>query len=46
MLFEPEHPQGNDFDDEMIDTSSMHTNVGSKAYEKGGGIAINDPKLM
>ena len=30
---------------EADETISMHTNVGSKAYERGGGVAV-DPKLL
>ena len=44
MLFEPVRNQA--FDDEMDETASLHTNVGSKAYEKGGGIVVDDPKLL
>ena len=44
MLFEPVRNQA--IDDEMDETASLHTNVGSKAYEKGGGIVVDDPKLL
>ena len=46
VLYEPVMPIHNDFDEAMDDSASMHTNVGSKAYEKGGGIAVTDMKLL
>jgi hypothetical protein len=47
VLYEPVMPAHNaDIDEEMDETASMHTNVGGKAYEKGGGIAVTDSKLL
>jgi hypothetical protein len=44
VLYEPVRAQNEAFDDAMDadETASMHTNVGSKAYERGGGVAVTD----
>jgi hypothetical protein len=46
VLYEPPMANNNDFDEAMDETASMHTNVGSKPFAKGGGIAVDDPKLL
>lgn len=33
-------------DESMDETASMHTNVGSKAFENGGGVAVTDDKIL
>jgi hypothetical protein len=33
-------------DESMDETASMHTNVGSKAFENGGGVAVTDDKIF
>jgi hypothetical protein len=33
-------------DESMDETASMHTNVGSKTFEKGGGVAVTDDKIL
>ena len=48
-MFEPVfHRQNEDFDEVMNadETVSMHTNIGSKSYEKGGGVAVTDQKVL
>lgn len=44
-MFEPAiYQQNQDFDEAMDadETASLHTNVGSKSYEKGGGVSVTD----